>query len=142
MSIEELFLRQIDSVDGNFEVIAHPGQPMTCISTGPFVWQLENVDRDAVIEAIAHGMSAPALFPAAWNPPVRLDSGEDLQINVQELRGANGLVIDTLLWIVSGAAQLTFHFGTASLLVAALCEARQWQRTQLLAASGAEVASC
>ena len=137
MSIEELFLRQIDSVDGNIEVIVHPGQPMTCVSTGPFVWQVENIDRDKVIEEIARVMASP--MRAGLNHPLRLDSGEDLQIGMQT--GLDGLAPGPLLWIISCAAHLRLHFDTASLLVAALCEARQWQRTQLLAAGG-EVASC
>lgn len=140
MSIEELFLRQIDSVDGNIEVIVHPGQPMTCVSTGPFVWQVENIDRDQVIQEIAQVMAAPMRIEL--RAPVRLDSGEDLQLGLQEVRDSHNLVTDTLLWIVSGAAHLRLHVGTASLLVAALCEARQWQRNQLLAATGGEVASC
>jgi len=137
VSIEELFLRQIDSVDGNIEVIVHPGQPMTCVSTGPFVWQVENVDRDKVIEEIARVMASP--MRAGLNHPLRLDSGEDLQIGMQT--GLDGLAPGPLLWIISGAAHLRLHFSTASLLIAALCEARQWQRNQLLAAGG-EVASC
>jgi hypothetical protein len=137
MSIEELFLRQIDSVDGNIEVIVHPGQPMTCVSTGPFVWQVENIDRDAVIEEIARVMASP--LRAGLNNPLRLDSGEDLQIGMQT--GSDGQEPGPLLWIISGAAHLRLHFSTASLLIAALCEARQWQRNQLLAAGG-EVASC
>jgi hypothetical protein len=137
VSIEELFLRQIDSVDGNIEVIVHPGQPMTCVSTGPFVWQVENVDRDKVIEEIARVMASP--MRAGLNHPLRLDSGEDLQIGMQT--GLDGLAPGPLLWIISGAAHLRLHFDTASLLIAALCEARQWQRNQLLAAGG-EVASC
>lgn len=141
MSIEELFLRQIDSVDGNIEVIVHPGQPMTCVSTGPFVWQVENVDSDKVIEGVARIMVEP-MASAGIPIDLRLSSGEDLQIGLQNLRDGADLVYDRLLWIVSGAAHLRLHFGTASLLVAALSEARQWQRTQLLAASGAEVASC
>lgn len=140
MSIEELFLRQIDSVDGNIEVIVHPGQPMTCVSTGPFVWQVENIDRDAVIGEIARVMADPLRIELS--APIRLDSGEALQVGMQELHNGSGLVSDTLLWIVSGAAHLRLHLSTASLLVAALSEARQWQRTQLLAATGAEVASC
>jgi len=140
VSIEELFLRQIDSVDGNIEVIVHPGQPMTCVSTGPFVWQVENVDRDKVIEEIARVLASPSLD--GWNPPVPLDSGEELQINLQQLRDSANRVIDTVLWVISGAAHLRLHFSTASLLIAALCEARQWQRTQQLQATGAEVASC
>lgn len=140
MSIEELFLRQIDSVDGNIEVIAHPGQPMTCISTGPFVWQVENVDRDAVIEEIARVMTSP--MRVELRAPMRLDSGEELQIGLQELRDAHNLVTDTLMWIVSGAAHLRLHIATTSQLVAALCEARQWQRTQQLRTSTAEVSSC
>jgi len=141
VSIEELFLRQIDSVDGNIEVIVHPGQPMTCISTGPFVWQVENVDRDQVIEEIARVMTLSDGGDRV-RPPLHLDSGEELQINLQELRDRGNLVTDSLLWIISGAAHLRVHIGTASLLVAALCEARQWQRTQLLNAAGAEVAKC
>lgn len=137
MSIEELFLRQIDSVDGNIEVIVHPGQPMTCISTGPFVWQVENIDRDKVIEEIARVLASP--LRAGLNDPLRLDSGEELQIGLQT--GLDGLAPGALFWIVSGAAHLRLHFGTASLLVAALSEARQWQRNQLLTAGG-EVASC
>lgn len=142
MSIEELFLRQIDSVDGNIEVIVHPGQPMTCVSTGPFVWQVENVDRDKVIEEIARVMASTVGYTDGWNPPLQLDSGEELQVNLQEIRDGKKQVTDTLLWIISGAAHLRLHKGTASLLIAALCEARQWQRTQQLQASGAEVASC
>lgn len=142
MSIEELFLRQIDSVDGNIEVIVHPGQPMTCVSTGPFVWQVENIDRDKVIEEIARVMASAPDRADGWNSPIRLDSGEELQLNLQELLDRDDRVVRTLLWIISGMAHLRMSFSTASLLVAALSEARLWQRTQLLAAAGGEVASC
>lgn len=136
MSIEELFLRQIDSVDGNIEVIVHPGQPMTCVSTGPFVWQIENIDRDKVIEEIATVMALP-LRHHYLRAPLRLDSGEDLQVGVQEVNNDG-----PVLWIISGAAHLRLHITTAGLLTAAICEARQWQRNKLLQATGAEVASC
>lgn len=140
MSIEELFLRQIDSVDGNIEVIVHSDQPMTCISTGPFVWQVENIDRDAVMKEIAEVLTNPA--HRELRPPVRLDSGEDLQVGMQELYDATRKVADTLVWIVSGAAHLRLHVSTARLLLGEISEARQWQRNQLLATADTEVASC
>jgi len=136
VSIEELFLRQIDSVDGNIEVIVHPSQPMTCVSTGPFVWQVENIDRDAVIEEIARVMAALPAIKKLY-APIRLNSGEYLELGDQ--LHASGY---RLIWVMSGPVNVRFHESTASLLIAALCEARQWQRTQQLAATGAEVASC
>lgn len=133
MSTEELFLRQIDSIDGNIEVIVHPDQPMTCVSTGPFVWQVENADRDQVIEAIARRLAAPNERP--YQESVRLESGEDLQVAVDQIR-------NSMLWISGGAVYLHLHFSTTSLLVGALSEARAWQRNRLLAAGGKAVASC
>lgn len=133
MSIEELFLRQIDSIDGNIEVTAHPGQDMTCVSTGPFVWQVENADRDAVIERIGAVMADPD----GKFEPFALASGETLDAWVFRPRD-----LPPTLWIGSGPTQIRLSLGTASLLVAALCEAREWQRKRILAASGEGVATC
>lgn len=136
MSIEELFLRQIDSVDGNFEVIEHPGQPVTCVSTGPFVWNLEHADRDAVIGLIATAMSDPNR-PL---PPLQLVGGEEFNAGAQ-VHDFAGQPSQKLLYLGSGPVFLKIHFGTASLLVAALSEARAWTHHQRLSAGG-EVASC
>lgn len=136
MSIEELFLRQIDSLDGNIEVIVHPGQPMTCVSTGPFVWNIEHADRDAVIAMIATAMADPDR-PL---PPLQLVGGELFSAG-GHIHERNGLVLQKQLYLASGPAFLKLHFGTGALLVAALSEARAWSNHQKLAAPG-EVASC
>lgn len=132
MSIEELFLRQIDSVDGDLEIVVLQGATETHISTGPFDLRIDHADLDEVIAVIAQTMTDPDKL----RPPLPLVDGESLSVSALAHSAENKHV-----YMGAGPFFLRLHFSTTCLLVAALCESRAWTRTNALRASRG-VASC
>ena len=128
MATEELFLRQIDSLDGGLEVIAEPGLPYTAVSAGAFVMRIDHEDRDAVINLVAMMMADPE----RECPALMLVGGDELHIGATVETASAEPEPARCMWISCGPVHMRLHFGTASLLVAALSEARHWHRNRLM----------
>ena len=138
MPLQEMFLRHIDSIDGEIEVRAEPGLPFVSCHFGAFSIAVGHDDNRAMVGLIGQVMADP---DRAY-PSIEVDVGETVQCGAHIQRDGHGNVTERLLYLSSGAVHARLHFSTASLLVGALCEGYAWHQQQKLAAAGGEVASC
>lgn len=138
MPLQELFLRHIDSIDGEIEVRAEPGLPFTSCHFGAFSIAVSDDDNRAMVALLGRVMGDPE----REYPSIELDVGETVQCGAHIQRDGQGQVTERFLYLSSGPVHARLHFSTASLLVGALCEAHAWHQQRKLAAAGGEVASC
>jgi len=113
-----VFLRHLDSDDGELEVTALPRGPIA-IHSGGFQLILQANEGRALVLA---GMQCMHADDDAEPFHVALLAGNALEVD------ATRKSVDPRLWISSEAAHLSVRYGTARALFAAISEACKWLR--------------